>query len=397
MVEFPILKIPIPEDKQRPRGYGGSSKPRFPDRRNQIQRIGPTFQRLQDVLARDPLILRQDPAGIAPERALVLEIAGSVDKFYEAVDRVHGLEFLGEEDREFNANEDFYVPDTRKGREGKIRYDKQVSGQLYLAMPDTQALQQMVSLWVRYQKGEPFDRGFAPWLNAFKQLYDIRAWGPKDRIPEEIIDYLNSELAARPHTNLRLEVELWSYQSTNKRQQAFERFEEAVRISGGEIIHHTSIPQIAYEAVLIDLPSSKVRSLVQREEVDLVICDDVMLIRPQSTISFPTEVNEIDISTQPVEPPFPEDNSPIVGLFDGVPVQGHRLLDGRIVLDDPDDLNDLSVVSERHHGTEMASLILHGDRNLREFSVATLNLFPTSTLCSWQRKKRTIPTGSSAD
>ena len=31
-------------------------------------------------------------------------------------------------------------------------------------------------------------------------------------------------------------------------------------------------------------------------------------------------------------------------------------------MDDPDDLEAMSVVSERYHGTAMASLILHGDR-----------------------------------
>ena len=64
-----------------------------------------------------------------------------------------------------------------------------------------------------------------------------------------------------------------------------------------------------------------------------------------------------------VEPAPAADMTPIAALLDGVPVLGHRLLDGRVRFDDPDDLDALSVVSERRHGTEMASLILHGDRN----------------------------------
>ena len=47
-----------------------------------------------------------------------------------------------------------------------------------------------------------------------------------------------------------------------------------------------------------------------------------------------------------------------------MPVQRHRLLDQRLRLDDADGLDALSVVSERRHGTEMASLVLHGDRNI---------------------------------
>ena len=46
----------------------------------------------------DPLTFGEDPAGIAPERALVFEIAGSVTDFRRAVSKVDGLELLGDED-----------------------------------------------------------------------------------------------------------------------------------------------------------------------------------------------------------------------------------------------------------------------------------------------------------
>ena len=62
----------------------------------------------------------------------------------------------------------------------------------------------------------------------------------------------------------------------------------------------------------------------------------------------------------------PGQASPIAALLDGVPVQGHALLQDRIVLDDPDGLDAQSVVAERRHGTAMASLIIHGDRQLAE-------------------------------
>ena len=61
-----------------------------------------------------------------------------------------------------------------------------------------------------------------------------------------------------------------------------------------------------------------------------------------------------------------DDRPPIVALLDGIPVQNHQLLDSRLDVDDPDNLEAMSVLSEREHGTAMASLILHGDRNLGE-------------------------------
>ena len=370
MVEFPLLPIPDPEISSRPVGHGVPTKFNLPDQQRQIQRIGPIFRRLQNVLNSGLSEIRQDPASIAPDRALVFEVAGTINDFYKAVDRIEGLEFLGEGETTFDPDEDFSIVDTRRGREGSVRDDKLVGGRLYLAMPDIRALQELVSLWNRYKNRESFDHGFAKWRKVFEQLSDIRPWGPQDRIPQEIIDYLKAELADQPqHINVKLEIELWSYRSIERRRRAFEGFQEAVHISGGEIIHRASIQEIAYEAALINLPVSEINSLLHREEVGLVICDDVMLIRPQSAISLPPIASEIFTGIQSVEPLFPEEESPIVGLFDGVPVQGHRLLDGRLVLDDPDNLNEISSPTKRYHGTGMASLIIHGDLNRSELSI----------------------------
>ena len=131
----------------------------------------------------------------------------------------------------------------------------------------------------------------------------------------------------------------------------------------GEIRCRASIPDIAYEAALVDLPVAEVLRLRQREQSPLAFCDDVMRVLPQSIAEFPTTVDTLGAGGT-VEPAPTADRPPIAALFDGVPVLGHRLLDGRVRFDDPDDIDALSVVAERRHGTEMASLILHGDRNL---------------------------------
>lgn len=368
MAEFPLLPIQAPGIDRRPLGpRRGGNNLRLPTLQRQGQRFQPVFQRLRDVFDndRDPLTLRQDPAGIAPERALVLEIAGSFDTFYQAIARVPGLEYLGDDEMNFDADADFAFRDTRKSRKGEDRIDKPVGGRLYVAMPDTEALRQLVSLWERWQADQSPAHGFAPWFDVFQHLYRMRAWGPLDRIAEETVAYLNDELSARPDSKVRMEVELWSCRSHERQRRTISRFEEAVRAGGGEILHQASIPEIAYEAALIDLPAAETRRLANREEVALAICDEVMFVRPQSTAAFPTEVDALDVS-EPVEPVGAKDGPPIAALLDGVPVQRHRLLDGRIALDDPDNIGDMSVVSERRHGTEMTSLILHGDRSLGE-------------------------------
>ena len=369
MAEFPLLPIPIPVPDQRPRGPRRGHGPLLPTRARQGERLQPVFQRLRNVFDgdRDPLTLRDDPADIAPERALVLEVAGTIDDFQKAARRINGLEYLADEEIAFDADADFAERDTRKGREGQARRDKPVVGRLYFAMPDTRALQQLVRLWDRYQAGEQAAEGFAPWFGLFDRLHELRVWGPVDRVPQDTVEWLAERLDAQTDP-VRVEVELWSYRGAERRQRSARRFEEAIRAAEGEVLHRASIPEIAYEAALVSLPTVEARRLQQREQSPVANCDDVMRVRPQSTAEFLTDVETLGAGT-PVEPAPAGDSPPIAALFDAVPVLGHQLLDGRVVFDDPDDLDALSVVSERRHGTEMASLILHGDRNLNEPSL----------------------------
>jgi len=91
-----------------------------------------------------------------------------------------------------------------------------------------------------------------------------------------------------------------------------------------------------------------------------------MFLRPQSTLQGPLEIEAVTLQ-EPEEPDTPSAATlPVAALFDGVPVQAHRLLSDRLIIDDPDDLESQVVVANRRHGTAMASLILHGDLNAEE-------------------------------
>ena len=366
MTEYPLLPIPTPEISERPGGRWGNSQPEFPSHERQVQRLQPIFQRLQSVFDdnRDPLSLRDDPTAIAPERVLVFEVAGSIDRFSQAVKKVPGLEYLGEEEISFDPDEDFAYYKKDKEREEDIRDDKQVDGRLYLSMPDVRALRELSRLWERYRDGHKRERGFSPWHDVFEQLRDLRPWGPSDRISEDTITFLERELDS--HTDpVRMEVELWSYKGKNRQQHANANFEEALQCSDGVVIHKTSIPEIAYEAMLIDLPASQARNIAQHSEVSLATCDEIMWIRPQTIVSCPTEIEPLD-EDNITTPVILKNDQPIVALLDGLPIQNHSRLDSHIRLDDPDGLEYMSTVAKRRHGTAMASLILNGDINLNE-------------------------------
>jgi hypothetical protein len=127
-------------------------------------------------VAEDPqqlLSLRDDPASIAPERAIVFELAGSLKDFYAQASEL-GLEYLGDYEEDIAPSDDFYDRKTP---------EEEIAGRIYLAMPDVRSLQELLSLWKRYKNGQNMPRGKGPWRELFSMLVDARPWGPQDRVP----------------------------------------------------------------------------------------------------------------------------------------------------------------------------------------------------------------------
>jgi hypothetical protein len=357
MPERPLLRLPDPEPFiLRQRGGGGNSIAR-PTRDRQRERLDPRFSRLTNI-ARSPdelWGLRADPASIAPERAIVFEVEGSLTDFY-AQARELGLEYLGDFEEEFDPSGDFYV----EGKPGK-----RLTGRIYLAMPDVRALQELLSLWERFKAGERMPTGKGPWRELFSQLIDVRPWGPQDRVDDEAIAFWEEELARAPGEPVRVEIELWFHESPARRRQAFQQVEQEIAAAGGTIIHHAMLPEIRYDAALVDIPARHVRDLIDHAEVNLARADEVMFLRPQSVAYHPgAEEFEGEDNAAPaaaVELASPE---PVAALFDGLPIENHVRLAGRLIVDDPEGLEAAYPVNRREHGTEMASLIIHGDLNL---------------------------------
>jgi len=302
----------------------------------------------------DLLAFRDDPASIAPERAIVFEVAGSLEDFYRQAATL-GLEYLGEFESDLPPSADFYDRDDS---------NKSVSGRIYLAMPDVRALQELLSLWRRFQEGRRMPKGRPGWTDLFSRLVDVRPWGHQDRVPPETVAYWREELARHPDMPVRFEVELWYYDRDERREASFRHLEQEIRRLNGQIVHHSVIPEIRYDAVLVDVPPAQIQVLLDHPDVTLARVDDVMFLRPQSVARAPAKEEEggedvpdagapVDLSGQP----------PVVALLDGLPIQNHIRLAGRISIDDPDDLDPVYPVARRLHGTEMASLIIHGDLN----------------------------------
>lgn len=359
MAVRPLLRFPTPASVAPPSVPGGGSKPKVPSHDRQQQRLGPIYKRLRTALdAPDGgLTLRADPTSIAADRAIVLEIAGSLANFYKAANQVPGLEFLIDEAFDFAADTDF--SETKKG---EPRLDRPVSGRRYIAMPSQAALEQLLGLYERWDRGE-ITRGWTPWRNLFDQLKTLRPWGPEDRIADDAVALWEDDIRSTNATTVIIEAEFWFHDDPLAQDAAFEALTADIAALAGEVITACVIEPIRYHAALLRVPIDGMRRIMRREQVAIVLADQIMAIRPQATLRG-VEAPELAPAGRAIPPLASASSAPaIAALLDGFPVQRHELLLNRLTIDDPDGLEAKATLDRRCHGTAMASLILHGDLN----------------------------------
>ena len=360
MADRPIVHIPSLRRGSRhiPPGGGGSRQVRFPDAARQRQRIGPRITELEQYLARSAAQLSESAAGAAPEEVIVFDIAGSVDDFVTAARRIPGMEWLVESD-EFDGevDEDFGPRDS-----GRDTY----SSRLYLVLANHQALQQLIVLWQYHQAVEDgsqdsWPNGQAPWGRVFRYLKDLRLWGPEDRLQDTglIEDWQARREMGIDH--FPVEIELWFRDHSIRRVAAEETIRRSVAEAGGEVLSANALPEIGYHALLARFGSETADRLLNREEVALLVSGSVMLLRPAGQFAVtPIPQGPVDLSIASSGTPLPQD-VPRVALLDGAPLSQHALLEGRVIVSDPDEFGQSYRAGERRHGTAMSSAIIHGD------------------------------------
>ncbi|RWI17372.1 MAG: S8 family peptidase [Mesorhizobium sp.] len=301
---------------------------------------------MAQVLQRDPtgLSLRADPSALAPERLLVFEVKGDVANFARAVSRVPGLELIDEEE---------------------LPSDEDKAPFAYLLVPDLVALRQILSLWQTWLSVGELPDGYAPWRDVFGCLRDLRVWGPADRVQPLDVEILEEEIEGRDDEELvSLEFELIYRGAVAVGAAAESAVVQSIAQAGGNVIHRARIDDIAYHAVLARIPVASIRMLIARAPGSLAGVEPIMHIRPQSVVTG-IEANDSIAPAAPVaERPVSE--ASILALLDGVPVAGHPLLRRHLNVEDHFGLEPDALVAQRVHGSAMASLIVHGDRNRPE-------------------------------
>jgi hypothetical protein len=421
----PLLIFPVPSftvrEKKKIRFEAASYH--FPDFLRQKDRLTPQFESMLQSFIVDIA------DGLEPEYVLVIETIGQIDDFQRAVRAIPGLEWLAEIDEEVIAPDDSFYQGCKIGKllfcknieainrkqssqiwnllldnafinSGGYLLDKDInefeqfipsefsehreeiikiikeestasrtqslSGRLFLSMSNKQAIDSLLSLWRQWNSGNkklPFSYG--KWAEIFKQTKSLRRWDTQDRLRDTgIIGYWNEELKLKTGTATKIcfEIELWYRNNEAQRQEIQQKISTLISDEEGSIITFCTINEIRFHAIKAELPPQSIEKVLRSEYTSVFTCNEVRLFRPVGQC-------RVDVPSDGIEREFKSGNTnglPIVAVLDGAPLANHKLLENRIILDDPDDFENSYLANARKHGTAMASLVCHGELDAQE-------------------------------
>ena len=388
---------------------------RIPARQDQDQRLGPQFTNMLDAFVSDA------PAGTSTENILVLETIGRPENFHTAVSSVPGLNWLAEIDiDDVEADTLFYerpkigprffkdrvfALDAKESKEivsalqtsgvlddsgilrDSIDDDKilaaipadyyelaaeiltaikkakasPLSGRLYLSLSNRQALQKIKLMFEDWKQGKRLDFGAGAWGEIFSHLRTIRFWNAKDRVTETgILDYWQKEVACKRGTAsmVAFEIEI-SYVNDEPSRRARQRHVEALVVrEGGTIIASCDMEEIHFHSIKIELPVANIEQVLGEDYSALFQDGGILFFRPSPQCAVETFADGVQADIPII--PAPEE-PPVVAILDGLPFSRHNLLEGFVIIDDPDNYAADYLPREMNHCTAMASLICHGE------------------------------------
>jgi len=356
MPELPALPFNRPTIGQRTTRPATRPPVEGPGPDVQSKRLGPALQRLTTAFEAQRVAVAAGDDAFAPEQVLVLEIAGEIEDFAAAVQKIPGLEFLAEELGERVAPDEFAAvdPDGRRGR-----YARQV----FLVLSDETAWRQLLSLWERFQRGERFVRGTTKFRHLFELLRGLRAWDNSDRLERTgAVDVWAREFADIGDEMVEFEVELWLRRELSRRTAASAALREDLEAVGGEFVGEYINEEIDYHGVLGKVPASRLREAVDDHEMRWLRTTGVRFFHAVGQMA--ATAGSLDLDPEPIEASDePTTGDARVAVLDGLPLAGHASLRGRIIVDDPEGWEATIPAARRIHGTGMASVVIHGDLN----------------------------------
>ncbi|WP_375743629.1 S8 family peptidase [Corallococcus interemptor] len=357
MAERPLLLLLEATSATRGKKGGGGGGPAKLGAARQQERLGLRLHELETAFESRRVLFQTAASGLVPEDVLVLETAGTVDQFIKAVSRIEGFEFLAEYDeQDIPPDEDFFTDEDGS----HVGY----TGRVYMVFSNQDAFRQLLRLWQLWQSGGTFERGYTKWRDVFSLLRDIRPWGVKDRLEETGVLTDWNERVQLGADVVHCEIELWFRTNEQRRLAAAQVVRARVQDLGGSVISEGVIAGIHYHGLAVQLPIQAVQQVLNtqtRDQVQLVQSEQIQFFRAAGQMAV-RERGETRSLSSVLAGPAPE-GEPRVALLDGLPLQNHRALANRLVIDDPDGFEADYRVDARQHGTAMASLIIWGDLN----------------------------------
>ena len=356
MPERPALLLGPPRLGSRPRpGQRGRAQLRVPGRGRQEERLNPLFQRITAALAGERLTLRTTPEGLEPETIIVLEVAGEVADFARAMQRIPGLEFLGEQALDQLDPDDEFAMVDQEGRQ------RRYARQLFLVASDARAWQEVLRLWERWKAGQEPGYGLAPFRDLFAQLLDLREWDDRDRLERGgAAAAWQRDLAGLGGQLVPFEAELWLRRNTARRDATVAQLAADLQEAGGSLDRQLVLPQIDYHGILGQAPADRLLDAARAYEVAWLRTEGVRLFHATGQMAVPVHDEGEQAPGVGALGPLPTGTSRIA-LLDGLPLAGHEALQGRLRIDDPESWAEIVPVARRSHGTAMASAVIHGD------------------------------------
>lgn len=351
--QLPLLIFPRPSPVERQGGTRNFPAPHVPGHERQAERLAPRFQLLQAAFEARRLELQATAHNSDPDLVVVFETVGAVNDFIASAERIVGLEWLaGMIEAQIEPDEDFYsTKDT----------DRPLSGKLFLMGTNRQALDEVVQLWNLYQsdpKGN-LGQGLSAWKGLFLHLKEVRFWGPQDRLGDDLRQAWRFRLEAGA-SSLRFEIEAWCFASAAKNASSSEEVRALIGELGGWVLDERLMLDIAYHGFLVDVPAQGVQRLLDAAPAPLLRSERVMFLRPQGQAAVRAG-NAAERLPDVAVPEQRVSGVPIVAMLDGLPLANHPRLQGRLIIDDPDQWGEDYPAAERNHGTAMASLIAWGE------------------------------------
>jgi hypothetical protein len=165
-MERPLIIFPQAVTANRETRPFPPTRPKFPTRERQIERLEPKMERMEQAFANQRISVQRDMSGTLPEQTLVLVTADTIQNFANAVKKVDGLDWLVEWEEKLEADDDFHYTKNNKSDE---KSDKLVDGRLFLIMSDQRAMSELQSMWKLYKNNGDFAIGKAPLKHLFEE------------------------------------------------------------------------------------------------------------------------------------------------------------------------------------------------------------------------------------